>query len=186
MSETDKAHEWRKWLYHKYMSGKGVDIGWRGNGLVDPKPVLPTSIGIETDTPGYDGINLPFPDGSLDYVFSSHMLEHHPRPVEAIAAWHRALKVGGHIITIVPHQHLYEKKLCRPSKWNADHKRFYTPGCLLMEFEVALPPNSYRVRHLRDNDHGFDYTRGPDVHSNGCYEIELVIEKIAEPAWKLS
>jgi len=55
----------------------------------------------------------------------------------------------------------------------------------MSEVESALAPNTYRLRHLIDNDLGFTYSSPPDVHSGGCYEIEMVLEKIAEPAWKI-
>ena len=58
-----------------------------------------------------------------------------------------------------------------------------TPASLLAEFEMALRPNSYRVRHLLDNDDGYRYDADPNGHPWGCYEIELVVEKIAEPSW---
>jgi len=95
------------------------------------------------------------------------------------------LKIGGFIVCIVPHQLLYEKKSRPPSRWNADHKRFYTPASLLAEFEAALAPNSYRVRHLADNDRGYTYDIGADRHSGGGYEIELVVEKIRKPDWQI-
>ena len=86
----------------------------------------------------------------------------------------------------MPHQCLYEKKAAPPSRWNEDHKRFYTPGSLLAEFEESLPPNGYRIRHLTDNDLGYLYDIGPEQHAAGCYEIELVIQKIRPPAWDLA
>lgn len=70
--------------------------------------------------------------------------------------------------------------------WNEDHKRFYTPSNLLAEVEIALRPNSYLVVSLRDNAEGFDYSLGPDKHSSGSYEIELIIRKITPPIWALT
>jgi hypothetical protein len=63
--------------------------------------------------------------------------------------------------------------------------RFYTPASLLRELEECLKPNSYRVRHLSDNDFGYAYGLTPDRHALGCYEIELVVEKIESPSWTL-
>jgi len=87
---------------------------------------------------------------------------------------------------VVPHQFLYEKKCNLPSRWNADHKRFYTPATLLCEFEAALQPNTYRVRHLCDNDQNYTYHIGPEAHAGGGYEIEFVVQKIDKPHWNLS
>ncbi|MGE5048178.1 MAG: class I SAM-dependent methyltransferase [Deltaproteobacteria bacterium] len=49
---------------------------------------------------------LPFRDSSLDYVASSHVLEHLPDPAGAIVEWYRAVKPGGIIYMIVPDRRL--------------------------------------------------------------------------------
>jgi len=48
--ETQKHHQRRidSGFYDKYMQGVGLDIGWRGSDKTT-EPVLPTSIGIDTD-----------------------------------------------------------------------------------------------------------------------------------------
>ena len=43
--------------------------------------------------------------------------------------------------------------------------------------------NGYRVRHLIDNDVGYDYDRPPEVEPRGNYEVELVVQKIRRPQW---
>ena len=169
----------------RYLGGEKIlDVGFRGYGN-GANAILPHAIGVDLDYPGYDGITLPFEDGSIDSLFSSHMLEHVTNCRAVIRDWHRVLKIGGFIVCMVPHQFLYEKKQAPPSRWNADHKRFFTPAALLAEFEAALVPNSYRIRHLVDNDRDYTYAIGPERHPGGGYEIELVIEKIAKPDWEL-
>src|SRR5205085_3702997 len=54
---------------------------------------------------------------------------------------------------------------------------------LLAEIEAAFEENSYRIRHFVENDAGFDYSILPYQGTDGCYEIELVVEKIAKPFW---
>jgi SAM-dependent methyltransferase len=167
----------------KYLSGGIVlDVGFRGH-VAGSVPITPYAVGVDLDYPGYDGLTLPFHDETVDAIFSSHVLEHVENYKKVIQDWHRVLKIGGFIVCVVPHQFLYEKRSHPPSKFNGDHKRFYTPSSLLHEFEESLQPNSYRVRHLCDNDLWFDYGLGPHEHSRGCYEIELVIEKIKIPQW---
>lgn len=185
--ETQKHHQRRidSGFYDKYMQGVGLDIGWRGSDKTT-EPVLPTSIGIDTDYPGYDGKKLPFPDQSQDYIFNSHCLEHIDDYKAVIRDWFRVLKTNGHLIIIVPHQYLYERKLSKPSIWNRGHKRFYSPASLLKEIEDSLEPNTYRIRHLRDNDDKFNYNIIPPSHPCGGYEIELVLQKINPPTWKMS
>lgn len=164
-------------FFLKYMYGKGIDVGFRGYEK-DVVSILEGSTGIDLDYPGYDGVHLPFPDDSQQHVYSSHVLEHISNYKEVIQEWFRVVKPEGYIITVVPHRDLYEKKLELPSIWNADHKRFYTPASLLKEFEDSLSINSFRVRHLQDNDVGHDYNTPQNEHSHGQYEIELVIQKI--------
>ena len=169
----------------KYLSGPCIlDIGYRGYSP-DVEPIVPQAIGVELDFPGYDGRTLPFGDCTQDAVFASHCLEHIDDFCNALREWHRVLRVDGHMVIAVPHQFLYEKRTTLPSRWNADHKRFYTPASLMAEIEQSLEPNTYRLRHLIDNDLGYDYTVPPSLHAGGCYEIELVLQRIAPPAWML-
>ena len=173
-------------FFRRFLSGPVIlDIGFRGS-ATDAVPIVPHAIGIDLDYPGYDGIFLPFTEGSVDTVFASHVLEHVSDAQIAILDWFRVLKVGGYLICIVPHQYLYERKEAPPSRWSGEHLRFYTPGSLMKQFESTLTPNTYRLRHLMDNDLGYDYSVDLDRHPYGCYEIELVIEKIMPPVWGLS
>ncbi|MGH7187572.1 MAG: methyltransferase domain-containing protein [Acetobacteraceae bacterium] len=172
-------------FFTKYMSGKAIlDIGYRGANK-DAVPILPHATGVDLDYPGYDGIRLPFADGSADTVFASHVLEHVSDAQLALRDWFRVIRTGGFIVCIVPHQFLYERRRSLPSDWSGEHLRFYSPATLLCEVEEALEPNSYRVRHLADNDFGYVYAMSPDHHPAGCYEIELVVEKIEPPLWRL-
>lgn len=50
------------------------------------------------------GDDLPFEDGSLDFVISSHVIEHFWCPITAIKEWHRVTKKGGYIYIICPHK----------------------------------------------------------------------------------
>ncbi len=51
-----------------------------------------------------DGDKLPFPNDSLDYVLTSHVIEHFWDPIAAINEWLRVLRPGGIIFMIVPHK----------------------------------------------------------------------------------
>ena len=176
--ETEKSHKQRfkSGFYTKYMTGAGLDIGYKGS-TKRAEPVLVGAIGIDKGYPGYNGLILPFKTDSKDYVYSSHMLEHINEPEKYIAEWFRVIREGGYLIIAVPHMYLYEKKALLPSRWNHDHKRFYTAARLMSEIEFALEPNTYRLRHLRDNDDWYDYSIPPEKHADGAYEIECVIQK---------
>lgn len=184
-SQRTYAEKIKNGFFTKYMSGNGLDIGYAGY-IQGVLPILPTAIGIDTNYPGYDGTTLPFGTESQDYVYNSHCLEHISDYKASIKEWHRVTKINGHIVIIVPHQFMYEKKKELPSHWNADHKRFYTPASLLKEIEESLAPNTYRIRLLEDGDTSFTYHIPPGTHSGGQYEITLVIQKIAKPTWDLA
>lgn len=185
--ESRKAHvrRQREGFFDRYFGGVVLDIGYRGYEEHDVVPVLPDAIGVDLNYPGYDGRALPFEEGSVDTVYASHTLEHIQDPAAAVREWFRVLKPGGYLVVAVPHQFLYEKKAAPPSRWNGDHKRFYTPGRLMAEVEAALAPNSYRVRHLIDDDEEYDYSIPPERHAGGGYQVELVLQKIRRPEWAL-
>jgi SAM-dependent methyltransferase len=167
----------------RYLSGASVmEVGFKGYHHATV-PIVPQAVGVDLGYPGYDGRRFPFADGSLDAIYSSHCYEHIPDYRTILRDWYRLLRVGGFLVIVVPHQHLFERKRQMPSRWNPDHQRFYTPRSLLSELESALDENSYRVRHLVENDTGFDYQVGPRDAGTGCYEIELVVEKIRLPHW---
>ncbi len=114
-------------FFARYCRGEVVlDIGFTGYANPDERTSLPGATGVDLNYPGYDGLHLPWPDNSVDCVFSSHCLEHIQFYQEVIRDWHRVVKAGGFIVCIVPSRDLYEKKLFPPSRYNTDHKRFYT------------------------------------------------------------
>jgi SAM-dependent methyltransferase len=172
---TDKADAG---FFDVYLSGDLVlDIGYKGGGQ-NCIPILPKATGVDLDFPGYDGITLPFDDGTVDAVYSSHCLEHIPDYTNAFLDWMRVLKIGGYMVIVVPHMHLYEQKLYLPSDRNRFHKRFYTPSRLLREIEETLHPSCFQVCHLRENrNQDFDYWSNKDVHPAAPYEIEVVLRK---------
>jgi len=178
-----RVHEgfWDKWL-----KGPNVlDIGYRGD--LGSETIVEGAYGIELGDSGYDGFHLPrLPFGLADTIHASHVLEHVEPASEYIREWWRALRVGGTLIIFVPHAYLYERRrTVPPSRWSPEHLTAYTLLSLSAVIEAALKPNTYRVRHLAENDDGYDYTLPVDVHPVGCFEIELVLQKIAEPVWKV-
>lgn len=187
--EVRKSHCFRihSGFYDRYCHGNGIELG--AQGYIKNKKVqgiTNRTMVMNLETEGYDGKKIPLADNIVDFVFSSHVLEHIEDWQEAFREWLRVTKIGGYIIIIVPHQFLYEKKRRLPSLYNSDHKRFYTPAGLLLEIESSLVPNSYRVIHMRDNDMYYEYDIPPEIHAVGCHEIELVLKKIETPEWKIS
>ena len=169
----------------RYLSGPSVmEVGYKGYDH-QTVPIVPQAVGVDVGYPGYDGRRFPFADGSLDAIYSSHCYEHIPDYRAVLRDWYRLLRVGGFLVIVVPHRDMFERKRQMPSRWNPDHQRFYTPRSLLGELEQALDENSYRIRHLVENDKDFDARPTPRDGTSGCFEIELVVEKIRPPHWVL-
>ena len=49
------------------------------------------------------GAALPFADRSLDFVLTSHVLEHMPDTIRCLREWSRVVRDGGIVFAIVPH-----------------------------------------------------------------------------------
>jgi SAM-dependent methyltransferase len=84
-------------LYHarRYCRGQGIDVG-AGRSL------FPGARAIE-DQPEENAYHIVAADQTLDYVFSSHCLEHLTHWPEALAEWLRVLKPGGILYLYLPH-----------------------------------------------------------------------------------
>ncbi len=174
-------------FFRKYFNGDTVlDVGYANDDNPLRLAVVKHAICVDWGAPGMDRNALPYADESVDTISSSHLIEMIKYPHSTIREWFRVLKVGGFLVCVAPHQYLYEKRKFLPSAFNPYHAQLFTPAKLLRLFEEALEPNSYRLRHMQDNDLNYDYSLGPDKHSVGCYEFEVVIEKIAKPTWNLA
>jgi ubiquinone/menaquinone biosynthesis C-methylase UbiE len=132
----------------KYCEGRGIDIG------CGQDKIKPDATGIDNrGMPG--GVDmvldaskpLPFNDGELDYVYSSHALEDMLDTGGILKEWVRILKSGGYIILYVPHPDFYKGG-------NPCHKfPGFTPeqlesilkeiGCKIVETSIDDRPGCY-------------------------------------------
>ena len=85
-----------------------------------------------------DATDLPFEKGSLDYVASSHVLEHVPDLFGAWIEWQRVLRPGGINFSIVPMRMALPEDAVRPVSSLSDFvlafERATTPEALYPEF----------------------------------------------------
>lgn len=111
----------------RYFVGDGIDIGGKPDPLSLYKELFPLVGHITTwdwedgDAQYLSGIA----DNSLDFVHSSHCLEHLVDPHEGIRNWLRVVREGGHLVITVPDEDLYEQGVF-PSTFNNDHKWTFT------------------------------------------------------------
>lgn len=92
----------------KVCIGKGVDVGcnrieWS----------FPGSVPIDPAINAFDALHFPDDCKNLDYIFSSHCLEHLPNWVEVLDYWTSRLKKGGVLFLYLPD---YTQEYWRP--WN--------------------------------------------------------------------
>ena len=94
----------KRWLK---LNGIGVEIG----AFETPSPLIkPFYVDRFAEFAGKkcladywgDACHVPFRNNSLDYVVTSHVLEHVANPVAALLEWHRVLKNNGLIYMVVP------------------------------------------------------------------------------------
>lgn len=90
-----------------FCQGQGYDIGcnryeWAYPGATAIDPLI---------SPNHDAYNLP--EGQVDYIFSSHCLEHLPDWVAALDHWTDRIRPGGILFLYLPH---YSQEYWRP--WN--------------------------------------------------------------------
>lgn len=111
----------------KYFVGNGVDIGGKPDPLILYKEMFPLMESVRTwdwedgDAQFLEGVA----DGSMDFVHSSHCLEHLVDPAEGLHNWFRVVREGGYLVITVPDEDLYEQGVF-PSTFNRDHKWTFT------------------------------------------------------------
>jgi len=116
------------WEVVEYLRGRGLDVG------AGSFKILPHAIAVDN---GCDNemFGIPFkPDlyvksademdvfasESMNFVYSSHLLEHMEEPQKALKEWWRLLLKGGYLVLYLPHEELYPK-IGEPGA-NVDHK----------------------------------------------------------------
>jgi len=111
----------------QYFRGHGVDIGGKPDPLSLYAELFPLVESIRTwDWEDGDAQQMAsLADDCMDFVHSSHCLEHLQQPEEGLRNWLRIVRPGGHLVITVPDEDLYEQGVF-PSTFNRDHKWTFT------------------------------------------------------------
>ncbi|MDK2125055.1 methyltransferase domain-containing protein [Parachitinimonas caeni] len=112
---------------NRYFVGRGIDIGGGPDPLGQYVGVFPLMQEVMTwDREQGDAQYLEaLPDNCVDFIHSSHCLEHMVDVRVALDNWIRVVKPGGFLIITVPDEDYYELGDW-PSQRNSDHKWSFT------------------------------------------------------------
>ncbi len=156
-SETEKYRELTaKYCYRSDgLPGCGVDIASQG------APVVTWAMGFDLppkEFSDYCGGHpakgeiqlrgfaeaLPFDDGSLDFVYSSHLLEDYFDWTPILREWVRVLKPGGKLIVLIPDVSLWAAAIRRGQTPNCSHRHEGTVG------ELSFYAEKLKLRVIED------------------------------------
>lgn len=102
-----------------FCKGEGVDVGCMKSEWAFPGAHL-----VDPALNDYDALNFPYEN--LDYIFSSHCLEHLYDWVDVLDYWTSKLKQGGVLFLYLPD---YSQEYWKP--WNnRKHKNIFTSGII--------------------------------------------------------
>ena len=139
-------------LVQKYLQGRGVEIGAFKSPIPGVSPIYVDMFETYANEPTLaefygDACQLPFHDSSLDYVATSHVIEHVANPLLAFKEWVRVLKHGGIIYMVVPDRRRI-----------FDHPRLLTDPTHILDDYLALTTQSDST-HIDEFVYGVDWAQ---------------------------
>lgn len=138
----------------KVCHGKGFDVGYSkpewcfpGAVGVDDGKIFAHCKEVETEC---DAQNLPLKEGdTVDYIFSSHCLEHLDRWVDVLDHWYNHLAYGGTLFLYLPHP---SQKYWAPFS-NRKHVHFLHPK----DLKAYLKHRGYKKIFVSKRDLNHSY-----------------------------
>lgn len=146
-----------KWELVEYTAGRGLDLGC---GMFK---TFPHFIGVDNGHHwGKQGVDVMvdtcerldiFANNSMDFVFSSHLLEHITDYKAALAEWWRVIKTGGYLILYLPHKDYYPN--IGQEGANPDHKHDFLPVDII---SAMTEINGWVMRACENRNEGNEYS----------------------------
>lgn len=104
----------RREMAHKYIRGRGIEVGPGHMPLALPEGVTVTYVDCEladgVDVVGHIETLTDFEDENLDFVIANHVLEHVENPIRALLSVKRVLRRDGIAFIALPNkQHTFDK-----------------------------------------------------------------------------
>jgi ADP-heptose:LPS heptosyltransferase/predicted SAM-dependent methyltransferase len=149
-----------RWELVPFTRGRGLDLG------CGPSKAFPHFIGVDnyTDTHLF-GVQMKpdvvcnvtkldiFGSASMDFVYSSHCLEHLQDYKAALKEWWRVVRPGGHLCLYLPHKEFYPN-VGKPHA-NPDHKHDFMPADIV---DAMREVGSWDLLRNEDRNEGQEYS----------------------------
>lgn len=159
--ETSCGFESRKikYLIPRYTRGRGLEIGC---GL---EKAYPHFIGVDNGhhfgkgaadiVAQADDLSM-FADESMDFVFSSHVLEHMEDMGNTLAEWWRVIRPGGYLVLYLPHKDFYPN--IGQSGANPDHKHDFVPTDISAVMSSLRDSGCWKILENEERNEGDEYS----------------------------
>jgi ADP-heptose:LPS heptosyltransferase/predicted SAM-dependent methyltransferase len=165
-----------RWELVPYTRGTGLDLG------CGPWKAFPHFIGVDSgqDQPLLDGrmnqnvcadcrdLKI-FGSQTMDFVFSSHLLEHMEDHKATLKEWWRVIKVGGFLCLYLPHKKFYPN--IGKSGSNPDHKHDFLPEDIIEAMKGIG---------------GWDLLENQERDQEQEYSFFQVYKKLGGQKWRMS
>lgn len=145
------------WEVAPYLRGRGVDLG------AGDFKILPHAISVDNLNHAQFGFNIKpdvqadvsdlriFGSASMDWVYSSHTLEHVEDMKVTLAEWWRLIKQDGYLVMYLPHKSFYPNMGQEGA--NPDHKRDFLPQDV-----IDAMPNGFDLIVNQERNEGMEYS----------------------------
>jgi len=190
-----KSGAYRSWIkdpgvIRDYLQSHSVRKLQLGAGGIDPKGWLNTDIEPTSNEVYLDATKrYPFPDGSFQYVFSEHLIEHVPweAGVAMLKECYRVLAPGGKMRVVTPNLTKFVQLLTGSA--DADAQRFIAAKLRLHGWPESPVTGAYIFnRQVRDWGHQFLYdsaTLRKSLELAGFKQItEYRVEEKTDPVFR--
>lgn len=158
-AEDPMCNESKKicWEVAPYLRGRGLDIG------AGDFKVLPHVISVDNMHHAAFGFTIKpdvvaeadkldmFASASMDFIYSSHTLEHVEDMPATLREWWRVIKPNGLLVLYLPHADFYPN-MGQPGA-NPDHKRDFRPQDV-----VAAMPDGFDILEHQERNEGMEYS----------------------------
>ncbi len=148
------------WEVAPYLRGTGLDVG------AGVFKILPHAISIDNCNHEMFGHNIKpdvrvetaerlpmFASQGMDFVFSSHLLEHIEDYKATLKEWWRVLKLGGHLALYLPHKSFYPNK-GEPGA-NPTHVHDFMPQDII---DAMLEVGGWDLKECQDRNEDMEYS----------------------------